>query len=513
MRKLQIFFLVSVVALGLGLTGCSDDVSDANEPGAKGTTYASLSIAFPKTAVTKADLPGDYNENGKWIGRDVIEKITVFLVNESLGTIDSTSFTEGKFKGIDDKGVLKPALAIKATPGQQVKAYVVINDMKDKVVTTLKGVTPLKFAEAFSAAAEAIASEVSAYNTEKEKDVILMTNDEAPKAVTLVEGVTEAEAIAGTANLIKVNVQRVVSRAIVTIKTGFTEKIAVADANGDKVSTITITDVKYGVGQSNRKFFILQPTDFTTPAPVYTYKPGVVDDSMFDNSGLAAMSEVSKIADKANANVVVALGDETLGKFVLPVTHAEKGYVKGNTTYFEIQVTFTPDAVDGDGTYAAGADVYLNSYDGKFYTTRALAEANGYKATRYKGDGTKGAIAKYIVWLNPDVVPGTRPDGKLASESPTVRNQVYHVHITGFKKIGVPNNPLNPGIPEDPTKPIGPGNEVDPKYPADPNDPKDPLNPIDPTHPLETEDTYLSVEITVLPYTVHSYDVDLGQDY
>ena len=495
MRKLQRFFLVSVVALGLGLTGCSDDVSDANEPGAKGTTYASLSIAFPKTAATKA-LPEDYNKNGEWKGRDVIEKITVFLVNESLGTIDQTSFTEGAFVEIDAEGVLKPSLAIAATPGQQVKAYVVINDVNEKVTNALKNVTPLNFAKAFSAAAEAIASEVSAYNTEKKKDVILMTNDVAPEPVTLVAGITHDQAKDGVANLIKVNVQRVVSRAIVTVKTDFAKTIDVANANGVKGSTITIKEVKYGVGQSNKNFFILQNKDFLTPDPVYTYLPGVVNASMFDNSGLAAaaMTAVSPIETKDNANVVAALGDETPGKFVLPVTHAADKYVKGNTTYFEIQVTFTPDAVDGTGTYSLGTDVYLNSYDGKFYTTRALAEENGYKATCYKGNGDTengGAIAKYIVWLNPNVIPGTGGDKK-ASQSPTVRNQVYHVHITGFKKIGVPNNPLNP---------------------ADPNDPKDPLNPIDPTHPLETEDTYLSVEITVLPYTVHSYEVDLGQDY
>lgn len=509
MRKLQRFFLASVVALGLGLTGCSDDVSDANESGAKGTTYASLSIAFPKTAATKA-LPDDYNKNGEWTGRDAVEKITVFLVNESLGTIDSTSFTEGKFKGIDDKGVLKPALAIKATPGQQVKAYVVINDVNNKVTGMLKGATPLGFSKAFSAAATAVASEVSAYNGKN--DVILMTNTVEPTAVTLVAGVTHDEAIAGTDNLIKVNVQRVVSRAIVTINTNFEDEIAVADANGDKVSTITITDVKYGVGQSNREFFILQNEKFLTPASVYDYKPGVVDASKFDNLGLWSMSTVSKIADSKNESVVEALAAETPGKFVLPVTHATTDYVKGNTTYFEIQVTFTPDAVDGTGAYTPGTDVYLGKNDGKFYTTRAEAVASGQKSVYYKGDGSTGAIAKYIVWLNPDVIPGTGGTKK-ASQSPTVRNQVYHVHITGFKKIGVPNNPLNPGIPKDPTKPVGPGNPIDPAYPADPNDPADPLNPIDPTDPLETEDTYLSVEITVLPYTVHSYDVDLGQDY
>lgn len=498
----------------MGLTGCSDDVSDANEPGAKGTTYASLSIAFPKTAVTKADLPGDYNKNGTWKGRDVVEKITVFLVNESLGTIDYTSFTEGEFEGIDTEGKLKPSLAIKATPGEKVKAYVVINDVNNKVTDALKGATPSGFSAAFSAAATAVASEVSAYNGKN--DVILMTNDVKPVAVTLVPGVTEEQAKVGTVNLIKVDVQRVVSRAIVTVKTDFAKTIDVANANGVKGSTITIREVKYGVGQSNKNFFILQPTTFATPDPVYSYKPGTVDASKFDNLGLWNMTAVSEIEDKANAKVVAALADEKPGKFVLPVTHAAKDYVKGNTTYFEIQIVFTPDNVDGGAEYKAGDAVYLGKNDGKFYTTRVKAEASGQKSTCYKGTGgteNAGAIAKYIVWLNPDIVPGTGGTAK-ASQSPTVRNQVYHVHITGFKKIGVPNNPLNPGIPVDPTKPYDPvTNPIDPLYPADPNDPADPLNPIDPTHPLETEDTYLSVEITVLPYTVHSYDVDLGQDY
>ena len=70
---------------------------------------------------------------------------------------------------------------------------------------------------------------------------------------------------------------------------------------------------------------------------------------------------------------------------------------------------------------------------------------------------------------------------------------MYHAHISGFKSIGVPNNPLNP---------------------KDPNtDSENPINPIDPTHPLENNDTYLSVEITVVPWGVSSYEVSLGQDY
>ena len=237
------------------------------------------------------------------------------------------------------------------------------------------------------------------------------------------------------------------------------------------------------------------------------------------NTGLNSFTEVTPIDGNTNASITAALNAEAKGsKFVLPVTHASNGYFKGNTTYFEIRATFTPDKVDGS-PYSPGTDVYLGQNDGLFYSTRALAEASGQKSTCYKGDGNTtsgGAITKYILWLNPDVVPGTGGTTSKASVSPTVRNQVYNVYISGFKTIGIPNNPLNPGSPKDPTKPVGPENAIDPhdpNNPADPNDPNNPDNPINPNDPLETQDTYLSVTITVLPYTVHSYGITIGNDY
>ena len=99
---------------------------------------------------------------------------------------------------------------------------------------------------------------------------------------------------------------------------------------------------------------------------------------------------------------------------------------------------------------------------------------------------------KYVLWLNPNKPYG---GAEKITESPTVRNQIYHAHITGFKEIGVPNNPLHP------------------KDPDDPKDPKNPNNPIDPNDPLQTDDTYMSVSITVLNWGMHSYEVDLGNDY
>lgn len=520
MKKLKSVFLLGALAIGLGLTSCSSDDGLANSQTSaeKGSTYASLSISFPTSSSTRA-LPDDYNSDGTWTGRDEIKSVSVFLYNSTLNTVDYSKFSASSFTGIDANGKLTPNIAVKATPGQNVKAYVVINDVNNDVTKTLENAakTPNTFDAAFAAEVNTVANQVSAYNTADSKDVILMTNDVTPTATVIAPNITQQEAINGPTNLIPVKVQRVVSRAIVTMDKNIKKTIQLYDASGNAASIITIKDLKYGVGQSGQSFFNLQHTDFSTPSAIYS-GDATIGATAMDNTGLNSFTEVTSIDDNTNTSITGALNAETTGsKFVLPVTHAPNGYFKGNTTYFEIRATFTPDKVDGN-PYNPGTDVYLGQNDGLFYSTRALAEASGQKSTCYKGDGNTtngGAITKYILWLNPDVVPGTGGTTK-ASMSPTVRNQVYNVYISGFKTIGIPNNPLNPGSPTYPTQPVGPENPIDPNNPlnpADPNDPNNPDNPIKPTDPLETQDTYLSVTITVLPYTVHSYGISIGNDY
>ncbi|MBF0650554.1 fimbria major subunit, partial [Dysgonomonas sp. GY75] len=78
-----------------------------------------------------------------------------------------------------------------------------------------------------------------------------------------------------------------------------------------------------------------------------------------------------------------------------------------------------------------------------------------------------------------------------------IRNNIYHVNINSFKRIGVNWNPLIPSGPDVPYNP-------DPK-PSGP----EPENPVDPNGPLSSDDTYMSVDIKVLMWTVHTYDIDL----
>ena len=75
-----------------------------------------------------------------------------------------------------------------------------------------------------------------------------------------------------------------------------------------------------------------------------------------------------------------------------------------------------------------------------------------------------------------------------------VRNNIYHINISAFKKIGYNWNPLVPGT-----------DNPDPK----PGNPDEPETPIDPLDPLSPEQTYMTVDISILNWTVHSYDIEL----
>lgn len=517
--------LLLLAAISIGMVACSNDDVPQTPESLRGTTYASIAVTLPKAPSTRT-LPDDYNKlPDDWKGIDAIKTITVFLVNETLGTIDHSTFGTSQFESIDANGVLKPNLAVKGTPGEAVKAYVVLNGNSD-VLTTLKGTTPGAFAGVYATAVTKNASDLA--SNDGTNDVIMMTNTVLPTAISIEANVDEATAKAGTKNSVKVEVERVVSRAIATVAAAAKSTvIPVKDAMDVKQSEITIQSVSYVVGQSNKEFFLTKKTDWTTPAAVYGHVPSASfwKPELFDNTGLAksiAMKEATGAAALVDFNTALTteLADS---KFVLPVTHEADKYEKGNTTFFEVIAIFTPDLVDG-AAYTAGADVFLGMNDGLFYSTRALAEASGQKATHYKGDGATGAIMKYVLWLNPDKIPGATA-GEKASMSPTVRNQVYHAHIKGFKSIGVPNNPINPDDPNNPQPkdPTDPGYDPeDPWKPKDPTDPdydpnnpgnENPKNPIDPEDPLETEDTYLSVEIKVVPWGIHSYEIDLGNDY
>jgi hypothetical protein len=488
-----------VCAVALGFAACTTDEVPVDVSQHETDTYASVTIKFPGK-VTRA-LPGDYNESGTtWVGRDKLETVTVFLVNTVKGVVDYNSFAKSSFAEIDANGVLKPNLALKATAGDNVRVYVVING-ESGILNTLKATSAADFAAAFAGEAAKIASEVAKYDTDG-TEVIMMTNDEDDYEIVVEAGVTEELAKAGTKNHVQVNVERVVARAFMTVTpeattgAGWPVKAVIG---GTETQIATVTGVSYAVGQSNKKFYLMKRSDYATPDPVYTFNPGDLaawtasNETYFDYAGLNDFTPVTQWTYVA-ANVKEPLAAEETSKFVLPVNHvvtetdltvARNSYKKGNTTYFEIQAKFMPLLVDGETpTFTEPTTVYWGANDNKFYSTRTLAEAQGQKATEFK-DG----VMKYILWLNPNSLEST-PDVPNPKVSPTVRNQVYHAHIDAFLRMGLPYNPLNPDDPND--------------------DPDNPVNPISPYDPLKSDYTYLSVSVQVVPWTIHSYKISLS---
>ena len=465
------------------LFACSNNDSiDEKTQNSNSNTYAGISISVPGAASARASL------KDVWSGRDKIESVHVFLVNNEK--VDYTSFDTSSFT--IKEGILTPNKAVVATAGD-IKAYVVLNATED-LANKLKGENAANFDVKFKEEIKKLASKIS--KSDKGEDLILMTNAEVP-SLTIAPKVSQDKAISGVGNQIQVKVERVVARAIMTQSTAIASKIDVKNSKGDVVSQIEVTELTYAVGLSNNSFFGMKKSDLETPN--YTYIPVNTPWSdevvyKYDFSGLKQFTEVSKIESSVADNIKKALKEEAVSKFVLPVTHGEADYRKGNTTYFEVRAKFKPSAAlaDTKAEYTEGSDLFLGMTDGKFYadeTAAINAVKGGQKVRAYR----KG-VMKYVLWLNPNVTPGSEVDQTKTKTSPTVRNQVYHVHITGFKEIGLPYNPL------DPTEPTKPGTE-------------DPGNPIDPTDPLELDKTYLSVKISVLDWGLNSYDMDLGNDY
>lgn len=492
--RLNKLFMIGAIALGL--VACNAD-DQPEVPQHETDSYASITVKFPGTVGTRA-LPDEWNKQNTWTGRDDLKTVTVFLVNLDRATVDYEYFTKAAFKAIEN-GVLQPNLAMKATAGDLIQTYVVING-EETILTTLKATSADKFAGVFANEYAKIASDVASYDPTTGKETIMMTNDADIYSFRVLPGITEEAAKTGSKNNVQVKVERVVSRAFMTVAPEETEGGWTVNAiivGNTAVPIAKVTGVEYAVGQSNTKFYLMKQADYATPDPVYTFNPATLAEwktgnADFDYEGLADFTPITQWTYSATS-VDTQLGTEETSKFVLPVNHmvnltdpvaGRPYYKKGNTTYFEIRATFLPLEVDGvafTGT-TAPASLFWGEVDRKFYTVRDSAEASGQKATEFKN-----GIMKYVLWLNPNSLEATTtvPNPMV---SPTVRNQVYHAHINAFERMGLPNNPLDP---------------------TDQDNPDNPDNPINVEDPLKTDFTYLSVKVEVLPWTIHSYSYSL----
>lgn len=395
-------------------------------------------------------------------------------------------------------------------------------------------------------------------SVDNNEDVITMTAIQAG-TVDVKDNVSEKATLDGEdTNRAKLEVKRTVARVMVTTTQDEFE------VRGDDPLTTDVkenevlgkvTNIKYVVAQGENSIYFMQrnngATDLTYKTPNSEYVPNIPvkkeelknsnytwaqAGAKYDYSGLwkdyvtPAQGSISgtkvpknSLYNKLQATALQNISDDLMkqlsGQFILPNTHKwgktqeTSNYRKGNTAYVLVRAQFRPkkvvmntgDIVDNYG-YPAGKTFYLGA-NGVFYESVEVARdvkkhgVENQTAAQYVNGKTL-----YYAWVNPD----NTTDGKWLN-SPVNRNNIYHIEISGFKRIGANWNPLVPPTdPEKPNNPLDPNNpdpkpeDDDPNHPNEPNDP-----PVNPNDPLTPKETWMSVQTTILPWNVHSYSVVL----
>jgi|AGTN01.1.fsa_nt_gi hypothetical protein len=546
--KLSKFLLIGAIALGL--TACNnDDLPEDNVDGKEANTHVTISLSLAKGSSARA-LPNDYNYVGEWAGKDKINTVDIYLVDGV--TVERTTLSIDDYdvsKEADNTVYLKPKKGIRTTSG--IKTVYVLINAKTEVTDVLATTSAQAFKTAYETAiVELTNSETSidvstsadklAVKNGVDDETIVMTNL-AGVSINVAPNVTEDETKADTnpKNRASVVVERAVARVMVTTKQ-LTYQVPSLDGG---LPIGELTDITWVVAQGENSLYVQRQDNWITPN--YVWVPGQGSDNFisqagnkYDYSGLFENrsnkfggTDVPTTDDYTQASAIgkitADLDEKLSGKFILPNTHAYAaapegeatytgGYRKGNTAYVLVRAKFTPAELADNGTLAADGTFYLGGIDGLFYSTaQAAYDAGNTTIAKY----VEGKVL-YYAWLNPDNVPNWY-------NSPVIRNNIYHIHITGFKNLGTHWNPLFPEDPDNPTLIEDPDNPGGPQIPSNPDprpevkveDPEnpgeeievpDPENPIDPEDPLTTPETYMSVDVTVLPWLVHSYGVDLG---
>lgn len=456
--SIKTFFLVSLI--GVGFTACNDSQVD-EVSGVEGeSTYMNLSIELPGRKLSKA-LPGDYNGAGTYEGKDTLQTLDIY-VKSSGGEIDAKRFmgSDISYSGT----IISPSQPFRTTAGNKV-IYVVVNSSDPLKTGTINEQELIPIA--------GLAGIVT--KDSEEYDLITMTGksgDVVIKPNVPIQDVSKGE------NKVAISVTRVVSRVIVTTSAATKD---LYDDGGQKIGSVS--DINYSVAQGTKKIYWMGQADYTTFGSDYITADGSYvgqADTYYDYSGLSVKNSIPVVATGATDYKSLK------GQFLFENVHKEgtiddTEYRKGNTAYVLVRAKFTPDpAAIADGGTLTDGTFYVGQSDGKIYSSKS--EAQTAVANQKVATYVEGKMLNYA-WLNPD-------DLTTPLNSPVVRNHIYHINITGFKRLGYNWNPLFPENP-DPK----PGTE-------------EPEIPIDPTDPLSPEQTNMSVEVTVLDWAVHSYDIE-----
>ena len=513
--------LLGLLTIGLvALTSCKKENQEPKKN--EGTTYANVTISIQSDLRAGTDDAAQHNPKGTWNGKDAIKSIAVYIVDNA--TISSGDYDESKFTitpATDGTNIsITPKEAILTTPGKK-SVYVLINAAPEIKTYLDAAATPFAFKRAYAAAVDLITAQQAAKtetNGADTQDVIMMTNAKEYE-FTIAEGVSQekAEAAQNPENRCAVEVKRAVARVLLTTTE---ETYEVKYKNSEEVMG-TIKDITYAVAQGEKSFYLMQMRDANNiiKTPAFDFVPEKLADDYkltadsytkmgkyYDYSDLIETGKTGGTPRKAlkanDLNDALKIGAQSLEQsvFMFEASHKygktadDTDFRRANTPYVLVRAKFTPAKfADGDATaYTEGSTFYMGE-NGLFYLDKANVtneEKGGVEGQKYY-TYEKGKVI-YYAFVNPDVV------GKTIN-APAYRNNIYHISVKGFKTIGMTWNPL---FPEDP-------DTTDPKNP-DPKPKDDPVPPITPGETNTPKETYMSVEVSVIPWNVHTYDIELS---
>ncbi|WP_302526490.1 Mfa1 family fimbria major subunit [Phocaeicola barnesiae] len=421
--KLNKLFLMA--AMGLGLFACNNnDLVEGSAPNGtqeEGTTYVGFTLKFNDTN-SRAD--------GTEAGTEAEQKITrayVMMTSEDGTTfekvLDMTAPANGSVEGYyqDNKKFL-----FQTTAGNH-DFYAVINP--DEVPTKDGNIS-----DYFNTAKDLPLTTITTNNS------FMMSSCEK-KTFYVNDNITQTQALDGTANSFTIDVERVAAKVTMTC-----ENTTLTNATNNAGGTIT--------------------------TPKFTLKGGATKSYRMAQSAINEIAGNAWTYTSSETDVYVKTGSETdLHKLATPVYCLENlhnNYYQKNTTYVDIETTFTPaKVVNCLDQLDVNPDNNLknNSTTGSFFVVRSGEHAQNYlmKSDLLAWQKSKNYVENQSneISKNPDHFPAgvesiseEYVNGKCffgpiwigqetadASTAPVTRNTWYNLKITGIKLPGEPHEP------------------------------------------------------------------------
>ena len=523
-------FLLSVLA-ALMLAGCSEDAREDEIPGnvLVGKAYLSLSLQSRTSTLTRVD--NVKTENGS-AAESAVSDVTVLLFDEDEMCLDVVNVPSGEITVGNSGGGTPPttATASKAqlVPEKTKKVFVVLNSAK---WTFTKEAVVGKAWSTINTAIDAVIGDVATAS----KFMMASAGTKADGALTPVTVHKPATYTASDVAAAKkaaedapatINVDRLSAKVQVSQASGFTKPTG---------SNFTFNGWELSVtNKSVRLYSDLVTYDNATPGAVYrrdknyleSEQPDVSDNNTKEANMDAVFNYLKNIKNVSENMPAVAQIDNA-SLYCLENTMEAKAQQLGFTTKVVVKAQYTPDGITKDANYF--------SWKGAYYT---LAQLKAEYLKHPNNSGLKVDLPAFLIKAGVmsqaefdegqdkrNEIVANLSEGAAANQLNAKTGIIgrfcavryYHEsvcyydvlirhdqNITTKMALGrygvVRNNWYNIEL----NSVSGPGTPWIP----DPSDP-DPTNPTPPDTDDDEADAYLSVKITINPWTYWSQGVDL----